>query len=93
MSHIIKFDCLLFLREKKVDRERDKERERDRKRRSATPKDSPPSKKRKPRSSSSSSSPSHNSSEQITTYDELNEQFACTWKGIVALKKTEYPLK
>ncbi|KAI6221844.1 hypothetical protein M3Y99_01531000 [Aphelenchoides fujianensis] len=29
----------------------------------------------------------------IVTYEELVDQVACTWKGVLVLKKTEYPLR
>jgi hypothetical protein len=76
-------------REKKPERKRTHSRSRSSDR-------SPAKKQRGPRTPSPSVSPkskSPDTKDQIATYEQLNEEFASTWKGMLVLKKTEYPLR
>ncbi|KAH7725541.1 Protein GRLD-1 a [Aphelenchoides avenae] len=72
----------------KVDSRSDRGRKR---RHSRSPE--PNGKRRGPKTPSASPTGSPSREGYIETYDELKEQVASTWKGLLSLKKADYPLR
>uniref|UniRef100_A0A914CST5 Uncharacterized protein n=1 Tax=Acrobeloides nanus TaxID=290746 RepID=A0A914CST5_9BILA len=76
-----------------VDFAKDEKNDKKRKRGHSSSSDSDYSDRKRRRSSSPSLSASPSRSGYIETLDELKDEVASTWKGLVILKKAEYPLR